>query len=61
MAFLILKNQAASKWKGKDAEFEVELKRHAKTRLPGFACPEWVKVVEELPVSSLFVSYQGGG
>ena len=53
MAFVILKTQVAAKWKGKDAEFETELKRHAKTRLPGFACPEWVKVVEELPVSLL--------
>lgn len=51
MAFVILKTQVAAKWAGKHAEFETELKRHAKTRLPGFACPEWVKVVEELPVS----------
>ena len=51
MAFVILKTQVAAKWKGKHADFETELKKHAKTRLPGFACPEWVKVVEELPVS----------
>ncbi|KAJ3482473.1 hypothetical protein NLI96_g6951 [Meripilus lineatus] len=52
MAFVILKTQAAPKWKGKHADFEADLKRHAKTRLPGFACPEWVSVVEELPKTS---------
>ena len=51
MAFVILHPQRASKWKGKHDAFEEELKKHARTRLPGFACPEWVSVVEDLPVS----------
>ena len=33
-------------------EFEKVLKDFARTRLPGFACPEWVRVVEDLPVSA---------
>ena len=53
MAFIILKKDAAQKWQGKHEEFAVELKKHARSRLPGFACPEWVQVVEELPVSSI--------
>ncbi|KAI0072767.1 acetyl-CoA synthetase-like protein [Panus rudis PR-1116 ss-1] len=52
MAFVILKPQAIAKWSGKHIEFETDLKRHARTRLPGFACPEWVKVVDELPKTS---------
>lgn len=51
MAFVILKSEARQKWSGKDDEFSAELKRHARGRLPGFACPEWVKVVDDLPVS----------
>ena len=51
MAFIILKKDATDKWRDRATEFEVELKRHARERLPGFACPEWVQVVEELPVS----------
>lgn len=54
MAFVILHPQHAEKWKGKHREFEVDLKAHAKGRLPGFACPEWVEVVPELPVSHAF-------
>ena len=52
MAFVILKKDAAPKWKGRDEEFTAELRKHAKGRLPGFACPEWVQVVEGLPVSA---------
>jgi len=33
------------------AEFEKDLKDHAKGRLPGFARPEWVEIVGVLPVS----------
>lgn len=51
MAFIILKKNASQRWRGRHSEFEVELKMHARGRLPGFACPEWVQVVEELPVS----------
>ncbi|KAJ7293387.1 AMP-dependent synthetase and ligase [Mycena rebaudengoi] len=38
-AFVILKSHSTSK-------------KHAKSRLPGFACPEWVQVVQELPKTS---------
>lgn len=51
MAFVILKVDAVKRWTGKHNAFGDDLKRHAKSRLPGFACPEWVNVVEELPVS----------
>lgn len=51
MAFVILHPQHASKWTGRHSEFSADLKKHAKSRLPGFACPEWVEVVPELPVS----------
>ena len=50
MAFVILRADAAKRWAGRHAGFEADLKKHARTRLPGFACPEWVQAVEELPV-----------
>lgn len=50
MAFVILHKHHAKVWDGKQDEFAQELKQHVKTRLPGFACPEWVQVVEDLPV-----------
>jgi len=49
MAFVILHPQRAAKWSGRHDDFEKDLKKHARARLPGFACPEWVKVVDELP------------
>ncbi|KAL4244846.1 hypothetical protein ABKN59_001560 [Abortiporus biennis] len=52
MAFVILKTQAAPRWKGRHDAFAAELKKHARSRLPGFACPEWVSVVDELPKTS---------
>ncbi|KAI0672753.1 acetyl-CoA synthetase-like protein [Trametes maxima] len=52
MAFVILHPQKAEKWTGRYAEFEQDLKKHARVRLPGFACPEWVSVVKELPKTS---------
>ena len=51
MAFVILHPQRATQWAGRHAAFADALKKHARARLPGFACPEWVQVVEELPVS----------
>lgn len=54
MAFVILLPEYAQTWFGNHAGFEAELKRHARTLLPGFACPEWVQVVDKLPVN---VSY----
>lgn len=53
MAFVILHPQHASKWKGRHGDFARDLKAHAKRRLPGFACPEWVEIVPELPVSCI--------
>ncbi|CAG8612267.1 2879_t:CDS:2 [Acaulospora colombiana] len=40
MAWVILREGSHEKWKGKEAEFEAELIAFAKTKLPGFACPE---------------------
>ena len=51
MAFVVIHPDHASKWKGHHEDFEKDLKAYAKKRLPGFACPEWVEVVSELPVS----------
>ncbi|GLB36300.1 putative AMP-binding enzyme C-terminal domain [Lyophyllum shimeji] len=52
MAFVVLHPQHASKWAGRHHDFADDLKAHAKARLPGFACPEWVEVVPELPKTS---------
>ncbi|KAI6007470.1 acetyl-CoA synthetase-like protein [Pisolithus albus] len=49
---LAIEREFISKWATDHAAFEVELKRHARERLPGFACPEWVQIVEELPKTS---------
>ncbi|KAJ7932595.1 hypothetical protein B0H13DRAFT_2227747 [Mycena leptocephala] len=49
-AFIILKS--ATKWEGRHDAFCDELKAYAKARLPGFAAPEWVQVVNELPKTS---------
>ena len=53
MAFVILRTESALRWAGKHAEFSSVLKAHARERLPGFATPEWVVIVEELPVCAL--------
>ncbi|CCM00518.1 uncharacterized protein FIBRA_02552 [Fibroporia radiculosa] len=50
MAFVTLQPQGAPKWSGRHDAFVDDLKKHARTRLPGFACPEWVEIVDELPV-----------
>ena len=50
MAFVILTPIAEKEYVGRYMDFEAELKKFAKTRLPGFACPEWVRVVDKLPV-----------
>jgi acyl-coenzyme A synthetase/AMP-(fatty) acid ligase len=52
MAFVLLQPAAIKKWNGHHDEFEQELKNHTKGRLPGFARPEWVRVVDELPKTS---------
>jgi len=52
MAFVILHPQHAEKWQDKHDEFSDDLKKHAKIRLPGFAVPEWISVVLELPKTS---------
>ena len=54
MAFVTLRGEKKGKWKGREGEFERELIRHARTGLPGFATPEWVVIVEELPVRIQF-------
>lgn len=50
MAFVVLQPNAIEEWKGRENEFEKYLKDYARSRLPGFACPEWVRIVEDLPV-----------
>jgi hypothetical protein len=50
MAYVIMHTESAERWAGKHAEFSSALKAYARERLPGFAAPEWVVVVEELPV-----------
>lgn len=50
MAFVILHAESARHWAGKHPEFSLALKAHARERLSGFATPEWVVIVEELPV-----------
>ncbi|KIK71136.1 hypothetical protein GYMLUDRAFT_33267 [Collybiopsis luxurians FD-317 M1] len=52
MAFVTLHPQHASTWKGRNDEFTKDLIAHARKRLPGFACPEWVQIVPELPKTS---------
>jgi acyl-CoA synthetase (AMP-forming)/AMP-acid ligase II len=60
MAFITLHPQHAIQWGNRHREFEQDLKNHARARLPGFACPEWVAIVEELPVSLYsFASFRG--
>ena len=51
MAFVTLHPSKAAKWENKHREFEADLKAHARKKLPGFATPEWVAVVPDLPVS----------
>jgi AMP-binding enzyme C-terminal domain len=51
MAFVILHKHHVKTWEGIHDKFTQELKQHARARLPGFACPEWVQIVEDLPVS----------
>lgn len=53
MAFVKLHPERAGQWRGRTEEFSDNLKKHARKRLPGFACPEWVEVVDDLPVRDL--------
>lgn len=52
MAYVVLHTESARRWAGRHAEFSSVLKAHARLRLPGFATPEWVVIVEELPKTS---------
>lgn len=49
MAFVVLHFDSAKKYEEDVIKFVESLGKHAKERLPGFARPEWVEVVEELP------------
>ena len=51
MAFVTLHPDKASKWENRQKDFEADLKVHARKALPGFATPEWVTIVPQLPVS----------
>jgi acyl-CoA synthetase (AMP-forming)/AMP-acid ligase II len=50
-AFVVLHPQHSGQWERNGHNFEVALKKYARKWLPGFACPEWVEIVSELPVS----------
>ncbi|KAI0307967.1 hypothetical protein B0F90DRAFT_1813320 [Multifurca ochricompacta] len=52
MAFVILHAGSAERWAGNHKGFSSALKAHARKRLPGFATPEWIAIVEELPKTS---------
>ncbi|KAG7450358.1 acetyl-CoA synthetase-like protein [Guyanagaster necrorhizus] len=52
MAFVTIHPEHVSRWSGRLDEFVKNLMEHAKTRLSGFARPEWVEVVPELPKTS---------
>jgi len=52
MAFVTLHPSKAPKWENRHREFELDLKAHARRKLPGFATPEWVLVVSDLPKTS---------
>ncbi|KAG9058685.1 hypothetical protein FS842_006022 [Serendipita sp. 407] len=52
MAWVILRPQAVEKWKSRESQFEEELKQFAKAKLPGFAVPGYVVIVNELPKTS---------
>ncbi|KAK0465419.1 AMP-dependent synthetase and ligase [Desarmillaria tabescens] len=52
MAFVIIHPEHVARWSGRVDEFVKDLMEHAKSRLPGFARPEWVEVVPELPKTS---------
>lgn len=56
MAFVTLHPQHSQRWAGRHSEFEQDLKQYARAQLPGFACPEWISVVSELPVCFLSVT-----
>ncbi|KAG9012722.1 hypothetical protein FRB93_001275 [Tulasnella sp. JGI-2019a] len=51
-AFVVLHPSAVDKHSESTSGFEESLKGHAKERLPGFARPEWVEVVGDLPKTS---------
>ncbi|KAF8527924.1 acetyl-CoA synthetase-like protein [Hysterangium stoloniferum] len=51
-AFVVLNRLGSDKWNGSHDDFEKDLKRWVKGKLPGFAIPEWVDVVQELPKTS---------
>ncbi|KIJ45585.1 hypothetical protein M422DRAFT_75032 [Sphaerobolus stellatus SS14] len=51
-AFIVLNREGQEEWSGQHKEFEEHLKKSLKGKLPGFAIPEWVYVVEDLPKTS---------
>ncbi|TDL28404.1 acetyl-CoA synthetase-like protein [Rickenella mellea] len=52
MAFVVLRPEKVRQWNKADNDFSESLKVFSRGRLPGFACPEWVQVVDELPKTS---------
>ncbi|KAK0481876.1 hypothetical protein IW261DRAFT_1472834 [Armillaria novae-zelandiae] len=50
---VIIHPEHVARWSGRVDAFVKDLMEHAKARLPGFARPDWVEVVPELPVSKI--------
>lgn len=55
-AFIVLTDQARQEYpvndEAKVRQLEEEIRKYAKSRMSGFAVPEWVQVVQELPKTS---------
>lgn len=51
-SFVILRPTATSKWQNNADGFAVDLKSFVRPLLPGFARPEWVEIVADLPKTS---------
>jgi len=52
MAFVVLHPHTAESQQAPHDEFKRSLMAHAREKLPGFARPEWIEVVEDLPKTS---------
>ncbi len=52
MAFIVLNQQAISKWKKEDLhKLDKEIKVFSRKSLAGYAVPEWIDFVDDLPKS----------
>jgi len=49
-AFIVFNREGQREWADSPKEFEAHLKASLKGKLPGFAIPEWIYIVKDLPV-----------